>query len=205
MKKRAVTLFAVATCTAAMLLSGCSASTARRAAKLIDTVSDQVAENSATQAPVATATPEPTPQTTQLKLGGKGQVGDWVFKAKKVSTKKTIKASAYTGYKPTKGNVFVCLTMSAENKGKEEEKFLPWVGLENQMITATLLYQDKYEYKPSDLTGYDKCLTDEAIKPLDKKSGLVVFEVPKKVAKNLKKATVKIGTKNENVVYTLTK
>lgn len=205
MKKRTVTLFAVATCTAAMLLSGCSASTARRAAKLIDTVSDQVAENSATQAPVATATPEPTPQTTQLKLGGKAQIGDWVFKAVKVSTKKSIKTSDYMGYKPAKGNTFVCLTMSTENKGKEEDTFLPRMGFENQMITATLLYQDQYEYKPSDLTGYDKCLTSKKIDPLNKKSGLVVFEVPKKVAKDIKRATVKIGTKNENVVYTLTK
>lgn len=205
MKKRTVTLFAVATCTAAVLLSGCSASTARRAAKLIDTVSDQVSESSVTQAPVATATPEPTPQTTQLKLGEKAQVGDWVFKAKKVSTKKSIKVSDYTGYKPEKGNTFVCLTMSAENKGKEEDTFLPRMGFENQMITATLLYQDQYEYKPSDLTSYNKCLTSQEIKPLNKKSGLVVFEVPKKVAKDIKKATVKVGTKNENVVYTLTK
>lgn len=205
MKKRTITLFAVATCTAAMLLSGCSLSTARRAAKLIDTVSDQVSENSATKAPIATATPEPTPQTTQLKLGEKAQVGDWVFKAKKVSTKKSIKVSDYTGYKPADGNIFVCLTMSAENKGKEEDTFLPRMGYENQMITATLLYQDQYEYKPSDLTSYKKCLTSQKIKPLNKKSGLVVFEVPKKVAKDLKQATVKIGTANENVVYPLKK
>lgn len=205
MRKRTVTLFAIATCTAAMLLSGCSASTARRAAKLIDTVSEQVSENSATETPVATATPEPTPQTTQLKLGERAQVGDWVFKAKKVSTKKSIKVSDYTGYKPADGNTFVCLTMSAENKGKEEDTFLPRMGFENEMITATLLYQDQYEYKPSDLTGYSKCLTSQKIKPLNKKSGLVVFEVPKKVAKDLKQATVKVGTINENVIYTLTK
>ena len=204
MKKSTITLLAVLTCTVAMVLSGCSASTARRAAKLIDAVSDQVDEkNTATEAP--TATPEPTPATTQLKLGDKAQVGDWAFKVKKVSTKKVFKISDYTGYKPADGNIFVCLSMSVENKGEEESKFLPWVGLENTMITAVLYYQDQYEYKPSELTSYDKCLTNEYIKPLNKKSGVVVFEVPKKVAKDLKQATVKIGTVNENVVYPLTK
>lgn len=204
MKKRTLALLAILTCTTSILLSGCGASTARRAAKLINEVGNQVAENAATEAP-ATATPEPTPQTTQLKLGEKAQVGDWVFKAKKVSTKKLFKISDYTGYKPADGNIFVCLSMSVENKGSEEEKFLPMVGFENTMITATLLYQDQYEYKPSDLSSYDKCLTNEAIKPLNKKSGLVIFEVPKKVAKDLGQATVKIGTTNENVVYPLKK
>ena len=205
MKKRTITLLATLTCTAAIALSGCSASTARRAAKLIDTVSDQVAENNTTVTEAPTATPEPTPATTQLKLGDKAQVGDWTFKVKNVSTKKVFKISDYTGYKPADGNIFVCLSMSVENKGGEESKFLPMVGLENTMITAILYYQDQYEYKPSDLTSYDKCLTNEYIKPLNKKSGVVVFEVPKKVAKNLKQATVKIGTVNENVVYPLTK
>ncbi|MDE6851591.1 MAG: DUF4352 domain-containing protein [Lachnospiraceae bacterium] len=205
MKKRTITLLATATFTAAMVLSGCSASTARRAAKLIDAVSDQtqVADNVISEAP--TATPEPTPATTQLKLGDKAQVGDWSFKVKKVSTKKVFKISDYTGYKPADGNTFVCLTMSVENKGSEEAKFLPMVGFENTMLTAVLYYQDQYEYKPSDLTSYDKCLTNESIKPLNKKSGVVVFEVPKKVAKDLKQATVKIGTVDENVVYPLIK
>lgn len=202
MKKRIIALLTALT-TTAMVLSGCSASNARRAAKLINAVSDQVSENSATETP--TATPEPTPTTTQLKLGEKAQVGDWTFKVKKVSTKKMFKISDYSGYKPSDGNTFVCLSMSVENKGSEEEKFLPMMGLENKMVTATLIYKDEYEYKPTDLSGYKKCLTNEFIKPLSKKSGLVVYDVPKKVAKNLKEATVKIGTVNENVVYPLTK
>ncbi|MDE6567837.1 MAG: DUF4352 domain-containing protein [Lachnospiraceae bacterium] len=202
MKKRIIALLTALT-TTAMVLSGCSASNARRAAKIINAVSDQVSENSATETP--TATPEPTPTTTQLKLGEKAQVGDWTFKVKKVSTKKMFKISDYSGYKPSDGNTFVCLSMSVENKGSEEEKFLPMMGLENKMVTATLIYKDEYEYKPTDLSGYKKCLTNEFIKPLSKKSGLVVFDVPKKVAKNLKEATVKIGTVNENVVYPMKK
>ena len=200
MKKRTIALLTALT-TTAMLLSGCSLSSALRAADVINV--EQSKENTATETP--TATPEPTPTTTQLKLGEQAQVGDWTFKAKKVSTKKMFKINDYSGYKPTDGNTFVCLSMSVENKGSEEQKFLPMMGLENKMVTATLIYQDQYEYKPTELSGYDKCLTDENIKPLSKKSGLVVFDVPKEVAKNLKEATVKIGTVNENVVYPMTK
>ncbi len=203
MKKRTIALLAALTCTTAIVLSGCGASTAEKAANLIGTVSDQANENSATETP--TATPEPTPTTTQLKLGEKAQVGDWTFKVKKVSTKKMFKINDYSGYKPTDGNTFVCLSMSVKNNGSEEQNFLPMMGLENKMVTATLIYQDQYEYKPTELSGYKKCLTNEYIKPLSKKSGLVVFDVPKKVAKNLKEATVKIGTVNENVVYPLKK
>ena len=123
MKKRTITLLTVLTCTTAMVLSGCGASTAKKAANLIGAVSEQASENSATETP--TATPEPTPSTTQLKLGEKAQVGDWTFKAKKVSTKKMFKVSKYTGYKPTDGNTFVCLSMSVENQGAEEKIFLP--------------------------------------------------------------------------------
>lgn len=204
MKKRNIILLAALTCAASVLLSGCGASTARRAAKIIGEAGNQIAENSTTEAP-ATATPEPTPQTTQLKLGDKGTVGDWTFKVKKVSTKKEIKVNNYSSYKPTDGNIFVCLSMSVENKGSEEAQFLPMMGLSNQMVTAILYYQDQYEYKPTELSGYDKCLTTEVIKPLNKMSGIVVYDVPKEVAKNLKEATVKIGTTNENAVYPLTK
>lgn len=195
MKKRTIALLTALTCTVAMVLSGCSASTSQK--------TGTVNENTATETP--TATPEPTPSTTQLKLGEKAQVGDWTFKAKKVSTKKKFKINDYSGYKPTDGNIFVCLSMSVENKGSEEAKFLPMMGLVNEMVTATLIYQDEYEYKPTELSGYDKCLTNEVIKPLSKKSGLVVFDVPKEVAKNLDQATVKIGTVDENVVYPMKK
>lgn len=201
MKKRTIALLTALTCTTAMVLSGCSLSSALRAADVINV--EQSTENTATETP--TATPEPTPTVTQLKLGEKAQVGDWTFKVKKVSTKKMFKISDYSGYKPTDGNIFVCLSVSVENKGSEEEKFLPMMGLENKMVTATLIYQDQYEYKPTDLSSYDKCLTNEEIKPLNKKSGLVVFDVPKEVSKNLDQATVKIGTVNENVVYPLKK
>ncbi|MDO4167514.1 MAG: DUF4352 domain-containing protein [Eubacteriales bacterium] len=200
MKKRIQRSLALAL-SAALLLTGCSASSTRRAAKLISNASKQVTENSAD--PTAAPTPEPTPATTQLKLGDKATIGDWTFTAKKITIKKQIKTSNYLGYKPDKGNQFICVSMAVKNNGSEEADFLPGFGYEDKMNTAVIYYQNKYEYKPSVLTSYKKDLADEKIKPLNKKSGVVVFEVPKKVAKNLGETTLKIGTTQENVVYSL--
>lgn len=198
MKKKSQASLAL-TLSAVLLLTGCSASSTKRAANLINKASKQMVESNANP----TTTPEPTPATTQLKLGDEATVGDWSFTVKKVSIKKQIKTSGYLGYKPNKGNQFVCINITVKNNGNEEAAFLPYIGYENKMNTAIIYYQDQYEYKPSVLTSYDKDLADDKIKPLNKKSGVLVFEVPKKVAKNLKETTLKIGTTQENVIYPL--
>lgn len=188
-----------------LLLSGMLAISGCAAEKAADVIQEASKQITATPTPVPTATPEPTPAVTQLKLGDKATVGDWSFTVKKASTKTEIKTSKYMGYEAKKGNKFVCVSMSVKNNGAEETKFLPSVGYENTMMTAIIHYQDKYEYKPYELISYDKDLANEAIKPLDKMSGLLVFEVPKEVASHLGKCTLQIGTANESVVYPLKK
>lgn len=198
MKTKKTRLFA-ALLSGMLVFSGCAA---KEAADVIQEASKQI---TATPTPMPTATPEPTPAVTQLELGKKAKVGDWEFTVKKASIKTKIMTSKYMGYEAAKGNKYVCLSMSVKNNGAKEETFLPRVGYENEMITAIIHYQDQYEYKPSELSSYDKDIAGESIKPLDKKSGLLVFEVPKEVASNLDKATVQIGTSAENVVYPLKK
>lgn len=180
-----------------LAIGGCAA---KEAADVIQEASKQI---TATPTPVPTATPEPTPAVTQLKLGDKATVGDWAFTVKKVSTKTKIKTSQYMGYEAEKGNKYVCVTMSVKNNGAEESKFLPSVGMENKMITAIIHYQDQYEYKPYELISYKKDLANESIKPLAKKNGMIVFEVPKEVASHLGKCTLQVGTTSESVVYPL--
>lgn len=194
-KKRLLTLLL----SGILAISGCAA---KEAADVIQEASKQIA---ATPTPTPTATPEPTPTVTQLKIGDKATVGDWSFTVKKVSTKTKIMTSKYMGYEAKKGNKFVCVSMSVKNNGTEETKFLPSVGMENTMMTAIVHYQDKYEYKPYELISYDKDIANEAVKPLDKMSGLLVFEVPKEVASHLGKCTLQIGTVNESVVYPMKK
>lgn len=195
MKKKFIALIL---CTA-VLLCGCTATK-----KITDTMkqaAQQAADSTATQTPEATATPGPV--ETSVALEKKGTVGNWKFCVKKATTKKTIKASEYMGFKPGKGNIFVVVTMTIENKGKKEDTALPSVGLEDQIIQSLLYHDGETEYKPTQLLSYKKDLLTKKIKPLSKKSGVVVYEVPKKVAKDMKKLTLKIGTSKESLIYTL--
>lgn len=196
MKKK---LMALAVCTA-VLLCGCS-SADKLVSDAVKQAADQAGQNTATRTPEVTATPGPKEST--LALGKKGTVGDWEFCVKKAVTKKTIKDSEYLGYKPSKGNTFVVVTMSVRNNGKEAATAFPRMGLENKMIQSVLYYDGEYEYKPTQLLSYDKDLMTKKIQPLTTKNGVVTYEVPKKVAKSLDKLTVKIGTSKESLVYSL--
>ena len=201
MKKKSIILLM---CTM-LFITGCSSS------KISDTVNktmDKISEQVSSE-PVQTASPEPTstpgPKETKVKLGKKGKVGDWKVSASKVSVKKKITNGEYRYFEAKDGNTFVIVSLSVRNNGKKAETFLPRVGYENTMIQATLYYKDEYEYNPTELISYDKDLCGTSIQPLNTEKGIIAFEVPKKVSKSKKKLKLKIGTKNEYLVFNLSK
>lgn len=191
-------------CSTLVLLAGCSAEQATNTS-----TGTSGSDNKSASSPVATteaaSTPAETtaPDASELSLGDKGTVGDWKITVKKAAVKQKINASKYRYFKAKKGTSYVVVTLSARNNGKKEAQLLPRVGTVNDTITATLHYQDEYEYKPSQLIGYDKDLTTKSIQPLSTKSGIVVYEVPKKVAKDKKQLTLTIGTPSDSITYTL--
>ncbi len=198
MKKK---LLAITLCTTLSLgaLTGCGGSAVKKLADTAKEISEQSDSTSATNGPTAT----PAPKETALAMKKTGEVGDWKFTVKKLASKKTIKTSKYIGQKPSEsGNLFVLATVNVTNNGKKEATFLPSVGLENTAMAAKLIYKDNFEYIPTLITGYDKDVMNKKIKPLSKKSGIIAFSVPKKVAKDLKSCKIRIGTKGEAVVFT---
>lgn len=180
-----------------LLLTGCS-SPAKDIAETVKNVTDNASP---------TATPEPTgtpaPKEKKLALGKKGSVGDWDIRVKKAEIKTKIKNGQYRVFEPDKGEKFVSITATVRNKGKEKTSFLPRVGYKDKMLTATLYYKEKYKYQPLELLSYDKDLVGAQVNPLSNKSGIIVFSVPKKVAKAKSKLILKIGTSSENVTYSL--
>ena len=199
MKKKSIILL---TC-AMLFITGCSSSTISETVnETIHKVSEQVSEE-----PAQTTLPKPTstpgPKETKVALGKKGKVGDWKIGANKASVKKKITNGKYHYFEAKKGNTFVIISLSVRNNGKQAETFLPRVGYENTMIQAVLYYKDKYEYVASELFSYDKDLVGTSIQPLDTEKGIIAFEVPKKVAKSKKNLKLKIGTKNEYLVFSL--
>ena len=178
--------------------TGCSlANTARIDKDIGDAVQD--AENAETASPAPST--EPEIKETKLALGKAGTVGDWKIKVTKISVKKKIENDTYRVYKPDKGESFIVVNLSVKNNGKEETTFLPRIGYKDQMISAKLIYKDEYEYMPIQLLSYDKDIVEKKVKPLATKKGIIVFEVPNKVAKKIKSIQFKIGLQNEKLIY----
>lgn len=180
-------------------MTGCAGS---KIANTVDKISDSI---SSEQKPTAAPTPvsTPGPKETKVALGKKGTAGDWKIGVKSVSVKTKINNGKYRQYKPGKGKSFVVISLSAKNNGEKMTEFLPRIGMVDKAVTATLIYQDKYEYSPTELLSYDKDLTTKKIQPLATESGIIAFEVPKKVAKQKKKMKLKIGLKKDYLIYDL--
>ncbi len=204
MKKKFVLM---ATCMS-MLCTSCSSPVDKPSDKITSTISSNVQNE--------TAAPEPTASTAEenekdskkekkpkpLSLGKKASIGDWKFTVKKAEVKSKISNGKYYYFEPAKGNKYVCITASTKNTGKKEATFLPRIGYSNQ-INVAKLYFGEYEYTPTSLLSCDKDLLDKKIKPLASKKGIIVFEVPKKVAKKVKKLKLTIGTDSKVATYSL--
>lgn len=184
----------------ALLCTSCSSPTDKKATSAI---SSNVQNETATPEPTASTEKEKTEKKPKpLSLGKKATVGNWKFTVKKAEVKSKISNGKYYYFKPAKGNKYVCITASAKNTGKKEGTFLPRIGYSNK-INVAKLYFGKYEYIATSLLSCDKDLLDKKIKPLASKKGIIVFEVPKKVAKKVKKLKLTIGTDSEFVTYSL--
>lgn len=203
--KKMILLFT--TCTA-LALTGCGmdSQTETPASTTTSSSSSNSSSDSATSQTEPTATPaesSPEPEETTLALGKKATIGDWKINAKSVSVKKQIQNGSYRYFQPSKGNTFIVVSLSARNEGKKEDEFLPRVGYKDTMSSATLYYEDEYEYSPTELLSYDKDMATVKIKPLSTKKGILVFDVPKKAAKDLKKLKLKFSAQGESVIYKL--
>lgn len=194
--KRRVLLLTV--CTTLLVLTGCSTN---QLSETVTTITDTGSSPTVSEAPAATATPAPEAET--LSLGKKTTLGDWKICAKKATVKQKIKNGKYQYYKPGKGKSFVVISLSARNNGKKTAAFLPRIGYKNEAVFSTLCYKDEYEYSPTELLSYDKDLTTEKIQPLSTESGVLAFEVPKKVAKSKKNLVLKFTLDDQTVSYSI--
>lgn len=183
---------------ASLIVSGCSAE------KVVDKLNNG---STVTAAPATEAAPTatPGPKETVLALKESGTIGDWEVCVKKASVKNKITNGKYRYFKPTKGKTYVVFNLSVKNNGAKEEDFLPRVGLKNEMVQAILVDTEETEYKPMQLLAYDKDIVTKTIKPSKKKSGILVFEVPKKVGKDKDNLELQIGTTQEKLLYSVGK
>lgn len=207
MKKK---LLLLGICTT-LVFTGCSSRSIRTVTRGLKDAADIVSEISTSEEPLQTIetaptpSPTPAPKETNLKLGQKGKIGDWKICFKKMDVSKKLTKDIANGYyyyfKPKKGKSFVYYTVSVCNKGKEDAAFIPQYGYKDTMITATLYDKSNNEYMPTQLIGYDKDITNRTIKANKTQKGIIVFEVPKKAAKEKKSMKLKIGTIHDSLIY----
>lgn len=179
-----------------LFLTGCSST--KDIAKTVKKATNNIKNDS-----ILATDATPAPKQTKLALKKKGTVGSWQIVVKKAEKRATIKKGTFRLFKPEKGNQFICVTATIRNTSRKKATFLPLAGYKNKTLTATLYYKNKYEYQPSNLFSYSTGLINSSIKPLASKNGILVFEVPKKVAKDKKNLTLKISTNKKALVYSL--
>lgn len=180
-----------------LLLVGCS--TGNEAGNSANEATAPAAKNE------ATSTPTPEPAQKELSLKEKGTIGDWEISVKKLSIQNKVKRSNGIYYQARKGKTYAVLSVTVKNNGKEDDTFLPYAGIKGKMLQALLVVQDKDEYKPTPLMGYSKDLATKKIKSSEKKSGIIVFEIPKKDGKNKKNLKFTIEKGDEKLLYSLAK
>lgn len=181
-----------------VLIAGCSA---------MEKVNNISNSTSSTPTPAAKETPTPTPGPveTKLSLKEKGTIGDWDVTVKKVAVKKKIANGKYRYFQAKKGMTYVVFDITVKNNGKKAEAFVPFVGLENQIVQSKVLDEKQNEYKPMQLLAYDKDIVSKTIQPASKKSGVLAFEIPKKAGKKKKKLVLSFEKKDEKLVYSMQK
>lgn len=174
------------------------------AGDMASTISDYA---SPTDVPAPTAEPTPTatpgPKETTLSLKKKGTAGDWEMCVKKMTVTKRINDGRYRYFKPHKGKLYVTFSMTVKNKGKESATFLPRVGMKDKMIQGHLTDEKGKEYDMVQLIGYSKDLVYKSVGPSQKRSGIITFEIPKKMSKKTKSMTLELGTSEEKLIYSL--
>ncbi len=161
-------------------------------------------ENDAKNASSPTAAPTPEP-AKELSLKDKGKVGDWEICVKKAAVKNKINNGKYRYFKAEKGQTYVVLNVTVKNAGKENEKFLPYVGIKGRMIQALITSSDNQEYKPTQLLGYNKDLVNKSMNTSEKKTGTIAFQIPKKAAKDMKNLKLSFEKGEEKLLYSLGK
>lgn len=187
MKKKIIAFFIGSS----ILMTGCSAE---------DRLNQLAESTSSPTVTVAVPTATPGPVVKKLSLKEKGTIGDWEVTVKKVMAKRKITNGKYRYFQAKKGKTYAVYTLTVKNNGKKEEKFLPFIGVIGQIVQAKVVDQNKKEYKPTQLMGYDKDIVAQIIKPGSKKTGIVAFEIPQKVGKKVKQLTLTFEKDKDKLV-----
>lgn len=133
-------------------------------------------------APAAEADTAPESQTAEVyNMSDTAVLGDWNISVTDAQIVDSIQGDFGSFSPDGDGNKYLQVFVSVSNNGKEAARFLPSVGIGDD-VNAKVLYGDGYEFSATGLLGYSNDLHDSSINPLSSKTGEIAFNVPATVA-----------------------
>ncbi len=197
---------------ALLLLAGCSAkpSTSEPSVTPSTEATPETSSPSESEAQVESPTPameapaapsEEPPVETAFAIGDTATLGDWEINVTEFEFTTNIKAD-YGSFSPEDGNQYGVAYVSVTNTGKESGRFLPSIGM-NDDVQAKILYGDGYEFSAANLLGHSDDLHDSALNPLTSKNGLIAFQLPQTVADSTDPLTLVFSAGKDKVTFTL--
>ncbi len=144
---------------------------------------------------------EPEPEETPIAIGDTAALGDWEIVVTNFEFKTEIKDN-YGSFSPDEGNQYGVVYVTVTNSGKEAGRFLPFIGLDDDVSTK-IMYGDGYEYSPTSLIGHDEDMHDKVLNPLTSASGIIAFALPQAVVDSTEPLVLSMSAGSNEVTFTL--
>ena len=133
---------------------------------------------------------------TIYEIGNSASLKDWTITVTDAQIVDSIAAN-YGSFSPNEeGNKYVQVFATVNNDGKQADRFLPTIGMGND-VNVKVLYSDGYEFTATNLLGYNNDLHDSTINPLSSQTGEIAFEIPSTVADSEDELLIQFSSGND--------
>lgn len=146
-----------------------------------DNIKNESAEGAQENVPESDVAEEEQETETVYEIGESATLKDWEISVTDMQIVESI-AADYGTFSPNEsGNKYAQVFVTATNNGKQAERFLPTVGIGDD-VNAKIIFGDGYEFSATNLLGYNNDIHDSTINPLSSQTGEIAFEIPPIVA-----------------------
>nr|DAU71636.1 MAG TPA: protein of unknown function (DUF4352) [Caudoviricetes sp.] len=159
---------------------------------------------STTVAPESTPAPETsvTPEAETESIAVSQNLGNWIITVSGSTFEDEVSQSLLTSFQPDDGNKYLLVSLSVTNNGTQAAVFLPLFAMSGDISTA-VYYNTDYEYKTTNLIGYDKNAINETLNPLTTKDCAIAFEVPAAIEKDDNPLVLRFSENGNTVEFDL--
>lgn len=137
---------------------------------------ENVSDNSSAQTEA-----KPKEKEKAYAIGDTVLLDDWEFSIESVEVVQSVEDEFLTFTPDEDTNQFLAASISMKNTNSEKKLFNPPIVQKSVDAYATLICNEKYEYDPTMLMGYEEDLNNVTVNPLSTKTGKLHFSYPKEL------------------------